>query len=60
MDPECLFFKLWIFESGIHISVTDWWIRNAFFNDAYFELRIGGSEILPEVPIQNFSGFHNP
>jgi len=28
--------------------------------NTYFELRIGGSKILPEVPIRNFSGFYNP
>ena len=35
--------------------MVDFWMWNV-----YFELQIDGFEILPEVPIQNFSRFHNP
>jgi len=35
--------------------MMDFWMWNA-----YFELRSGGYEILPEVSIRKFSGFHNP
>jgi len=49
----------------MHNFVTDWWIRNVFFEQWIFEcemyiLNYELVEILPEVPIQKFSRFHNP
>jgi len=73
LNLECIFL-LWIAGSGMFffwirnayfcygLVDLEWffWMMDFWMWNAYFELQIGGSEILAEVPIQIFSRFHNP
>jgi len=54
----------WIWNAYFCYGLEDpecfFWMLDFLMWNVYFELQIGGSKILPEVSIWNFSRFHNP
>jgi len=53
-DPECIFFNTTI---HVLLEAPIWEVTE---NTNPGGCRMRQSEILPKVPIQNFTGFHNP